>query len=475
MLVRQIFDPKLAQYAYLVGCPRTGEAAIIDPERDIDRYLDLAKQHGLRIVAAMETHIHADYLSGLREFAEQGVTVYASDEGTADWKYEWLIGSEYKHVLLRNGDTFKVGNIQFTAQHTPGHTPEHMVFTIQDGGSGSTDPMAMASGDFVFVGDLGRPDLLETAAGVEGAMEEGAKILYDSVQKFKSMPPFMQVWPGHGAGSACGKALGDIPQSTVGYELRNNASILAASSQANFVQYILDGQPEPPLYFARMKRDNRQGPKVLGALPTPAALSADELAALAGRTDVAVVDTRPKADYMAGHLPGSLLASMNKTFNTIAGSYVDEDVPIYLIINPDQVEEAVRDLVRIGLDAVVGYATPETLATYAAQGGTLISIETIDFTEMEKRRQQEGTAVLDVRRAAEFSSRHVEGAQNIAHTRLAARLDEVPHDTTLLVHCAAGARAAVAAGLLDRHGYDVVYVDDTFANYRPMAEATTTA
>lgn len=473
MLVRQIFDPKLAQYAYLVGCPRTKEAAIVDPERDIDRYFALAKKHGLQIVAAVDTHIHADYLSGLREFAEQGVKVYASDEGTEDWKYEWLKDSSYPYQLLNDGDTFKVGNIEFTALHTPGHTPEHMVFMIQDGGSGAADPIAMASGDFVFVGDVGRPDLLETAAGVEGAMEEGAKILYGSVQKFKEMPPFMQVWPGHGAGSACGKALGDIPQSTVGYELRTNASVLAATSEANFVQFILDGQPEPPLYFARMKRDNRVGPKVLGALPQPKALTAESLASLAGRTDIAVVDTRHKNTYMDGHLPGSLLASMNKTFNTIVGSYVPENVPIYLIIDEARVEEAVRDLVRIGLDDVVGYATPETLVAYAEKGGTLASIETIDFAEMEARRKAPGTAVLDVRRAAEFASRHVDGAQNIAHTRLAGRLDEVPTQPTLLVHCAAGARAAVAAALLARQGLDVVYVDDKFANYRP--EASTAA
>lgn len=471
MLVRQIFDPKLAQYAYLIGCARTKEAAIIDPERDIDRYMALAKQHGLRIVAALETHIHADYLSGLREFAEQSVKVYASDEGTADWKYEWLYGSDYDHQLLRDGDTFKVGNIQFTALHTPGHTPEHMVFMIQDGGSGAEDPIAMASGDFVFVGDVGRPDLLETAAGVEGAMEDGAKILYNSVQRFKTMPPFMQVWPGHGAGSACGKALGDIPQSTVGYELRTNPSVLAATSETNFVQYILDGQPEPPLYFARMKRDNRQGPKVLGSLPHPQQLTADDLATLAGRTDVAVVDTRHKNIYMDGHLPGSLLASLNKTFNTIVGSYVNEETPIYLIIDEARVEEAVRDLVRIGLDDIVGYATPETLATYASNGGTWSRIETIDFAEMEARRHTPETAVLDVRRAVEFASRHVEGAQNIAHTRLAGRLAEVPTDATVLVHCAAGARAAVAAALLARHGLDVVYVDDKFANYRPQPVA----
>ena len=217
MFMRMIYDEKLAQAAYLLGCQRTGEAIVIDPERDVDRYVDLAAENGLRIVATAETHIHADFLSGSRELAEQvNAKVYVSDEGDADWKYQWLDG--YEHQLLRDGDTFSVGNIDFQVMHTPGHTPEHIAFVVTDRGGGATEPIAIATGDFVFVGDLGRPDLLETAAGQAGAMEPSARRLYKTVGRLADIPDFVQVWPAHGAGSACGKALGAVPMSTVGYE-----------------------------------------------------------------------------------------------------------------------------------------------------------------------------------------------------------------------------------------------------------------
>ena len=175
MLFRQVYDERLAQYAYLIGCQRTGEALLIDPERDIDRYLELARAEHLRIVAVTETHLHADFLSGAREFAERvPIRLYLSDEGDEDWKYEWAKNGNYDVTFLKDGDTFTIGNIEVKAVHTPGHTPEHMSFMITDRGGGASEPMGMVTGDFVFVGDLGRPDLLETAAGQVGAMRSQA-------------------------------------------------------------------------------------------------------------------------------------------------------------------------------------------------------------------------------------------------------------------------------------------------------------
>ena len=224
MFFKQIFEEKLAQYAYLIGCQQFGEAIIIDPMRDIARYENLAKKHRLKIIAVAETHIHADYLSGVREFAEKGVKVYVSDEGDADWKYKYIIDSTYQYQLLKDGDEFSIGNIKFNTIHSPGHTPEHIIFLVTDGAT-TNEPMGVLSGDFVFVGDVGRPDLLETAAGKVGDMEVSAKEMYRSIQKFKSLPAYLQLWPGHGAGSACGKALGAVPKSTVGYEQQFNFSI----------------------------------------------------------------------------------------------------------------------------------------------------------------------------------------------------------------------------------------------------------
>ena len=470
MLVRQLLDPALAQYAYLVGCPRSGEAIVFDPERDIDRYLDLAAQHGLRIVAAADTHIHADYLSGLREFAERGVTVYASAEGGEDWQYEWLRGSAYPHRLVRDGDRFSVGNIAFEVLHTPGHTPEHVAYTVIDQGSGATEPIAVVTGDFVFVGDLGRPDLLEQAAGVAGTQEPGARQLYQSLQRFRALAPHVQVWPAHGAGSACGKSLGDIPTSTVGYELRHNPAVLAADSEAGFVDYILSGQPEPPLYFARMKRDNKVGPRVLGGVPTVPALDAAALGALAGRTDVAILDTRARAEFLPAHVAGSLLCELDFQFASIAGSYVGEGVPIYLVVEEARLDEAVRALIRIGLDDIQGYVTPAALAAWMAtpEGAPAVArIDSISMAQLEARRLAGGVRVLDVRGAGEHALAHIPGALHVAHTRLLPALDALPRDLPVLVHCGSGARSAHAAALLQRHGHAVVNVADRFAAWRP--------
>jgi hydroxyacylglutathione hydrolase len=474
MLFRQIWDTKLAQYAYLIGCQATGEAIVIDPERDIDTYLEIAEKEGLEITAAVDTHIHADYLSGLREFAERGVKVYASDEGDADWKYEWLIGSSYNYQLIKHGNEFSIGNIKLTVIHSPGHTPEHVAFLVTDLGGGADRPMGLLSGDFVFVGDLGRPDLLESAAGVVGVMEPSARRLYASVQDFLKLDDYIQIWPAHGAGSACGKALGAIPQSTVGYERAFNSAIGAAiRGEDEFVEAILDGQPEPPMYFARMKRDNKLGPKVLGTLPQPKHLFIEDLKSLSGNTNVAVLDTRlDRSAFMARHLPGSLYAGFNKSFNTAAGSIIEEDVPIYLIIEEEHLEEAIRDLVRVGLDNIVGYATPSTLEAYADHGFKMASIREVQFNELNSiLAAEKDVIVLDVRNKSEHDPAHVPGSANIAYTRLWLRRNEVPSGVKA-IHCVSGGRSAVSAALLARLGHDVIYVNGEFAGWGANSDNT---
>lgn len=454
MYFSQIYDRRLAQYAYLIGCQATGEAIVIDPMRDVERYTELAAREGLRIVAAADTHIHADYLSGLREMAERpGVTVYASGEGGADWQFEWLRGNDYQHRTVMHGDHFMIGNIRFDVIFTPGHTPEHVCYLVTDTASGSPLPMGLLSGDFVFVGDLGRPDLLESAAGHSGTMESSARTLYRSLDKFRALNPALQLWPGHGAGSACGKALGAVPMSTVGYELVANRALLAATSEDAFVSYILEGQPEPPLYFARMKRDNRGGPRVLGKLPKPKKCPPNKLSDLSGATGVAVLDTRLWPAYSRAHLPGSLFAPLNRAFNTIAGSYVPEKMVIYLIVDEARLQEAVVDLIHVGLDDIAGYITTEMFDDYVRRGGRTASVPDVDLDEME-RALGNGAFLLDVRRASELAEGgRIAGAHNIAHTRLLERIGEVPKNKPVLVYCQTGARSSYAAGLLDRMGY----------------------
>lgn len=464
MYFKQIFEPKLAQYAYLIGCQASGEAIVIDPMRDIDQYEKLAEEEGLKIVAAADTHIHADFLSGLREFAAQGVKVYASDEGDQDWKYEWLINSDYDYQLLKDEDQFSIGNIHFQAWHTPGHTPEHLTYKVTDGAA-ADDPMGLLSGDFIFVGDVGRPDLLESAAGQKGVMESSARTLYDSVTDFMKEPEYLQVWPGHGAGSACGKALGAVPESTVGYELRFNPSIKAASSEQNFVDFILEGQPEPPLYFARMKRDNRGGPRVLGNLPQPRRMNIDDFIERGHKDGAVILDTRERSAFMNGHISDSLLSPLDKSFNTVAGSFLKEDEAIYMVVDDHLLEEAIRDLIRIGLDDIEGYVTPADLAAYHDRGAQLDRIESIDYARARQILDADDVTVLDVRKATEYDEKHIEGALNIAHTRLLERMEELPKDRPVLVHCLSGARASVSAALLERNGYEVKWVDDHINNW----------
>jgi hydroxyacylglutathione hydrolase len=392
-----------------------------------------------------------------------GATAYLSGEGGPEWSYAWPAkkpgGGAYPHQILRDGDEFEVGKVRMRAVHTPGHTPEHLSYLITDEGSGATEPMGIISGDFVFVGDVGRPDLLETAVGVRGSAERAARALHASVQRFRTLPEHLQVWPAHGAGSACGKALGAVPQSTVGYENRFNPALLAASDPLRFVEHVLEGQVDPPLYFARMKRENREGPRVLGSLPRPTPLAGRDLASAAAST--VVFDTRPWTQFRQGALPGSIWSPVNNTFCTVAGSFIGPAEAIGLIIDPAQVEEAARCLVRIGLDDVRWWAAPAALAEHAAFGGTLAPTPETPITGDWGR--DSGVLVLDVRNHGEHAQGHIPGSTNIAHTRLAGRLDDLPRDRPIAVHCQGGTRSAQAVTLLRRHGFNAFNLGGGFA------------
>ncbi len=478
MLFRQIFDPKLAQYAYLVGCQQTGEALIIDPERDIDRYVEAAESEGLRIIAVAETHIHADFLSGAREFAERfGTLTYLSDEGGEDWASDWARGGTYEARFLKDGDTFRVGGIEVRAVHTPGHTPEHLSYVLVDRGGGASTPIGVATGDFVFVGDLGRPDLLEQAAGMHGVQEPSARQLFQSLPRFTELEDYVQVWPAHGAGSTCGKALGAVPQTTVGYERLYNASLsVAAMGEESFVEAILAGQPEPQTYFARMKRENNRGVPLLGDLPQPRKYTVAELERTVEKGETLVVDTRlDRSAFMARHLPDAIYAPLNKSFNMAVGSLVeDETLPILLVIEEAAVDEAVRDLVRIGYDRIVGFVTPETLTRYFDRGGVSETIPQADFARVAELQGREDVEVVDVRFAAEFASGHIPGAISASYTRLPSLARErIPEGRHLLVHCVSGGRSAAAASYLAREGFDVTFIDGEFASWREHGEVVT--
>jgi hydroxyacylglutathione hydrolase len=468
---QQIYDSGLSQYAYLIGCEATNKAVLIDPERDVDRYLRIADDLGLTIEAVAETHIHADFLSGARELAARtGIKAYLSPLGEAEgWGYDWPRQSNAEVSYLRDSDVFQVGELEVTARHTPGHTPEHLTFLIREPNAPAA--MGAVTGDFLFVGDLGRPDLLEVAANIKETMKPSAKALYRSARKFIEEPEALQVWPGHGAGSACGKSLGNMPHSTIGYEKAVNPALQAAEhGEAPFLDYILDAQTEPPLYFARMKELNKKGPPLLRRLPVPDRMSMPELHAVRSNGGTTFIDARPdRLAFMRSHLPGALHAPLNPMFCTAVGSVVTEvEAPIVLIVEEGEAEEAVRRLVRIGYDNIVGQVQPRTLQAYIEASGDGATIEAIDFAEVERRRRR--ASVIDVRSGPEYRDGHVPEAIHAPYTRLPEFEDRVPTDRPLLVHCGSGARAAVATAYLASMGREVVLVNDLFASYGKVGE-----
>jgi hydroxyacylglutathione hydrolase len=446
MILKRLFDEKLAQASYIVADDHSKLALIVDPNRDIQQYLDALAADKLDLVAVTETHIHADYVSGSRELASTtGAQLYLSGDGDADWQYAYAKDAAAK--ILHDGDTFDVGDVRVQALHTPGHTPEHMSFLVSDT-TVADEPMGALTGDFIFVGDVGRPDLLERAAGFAGTMEKGARTLFKSLQEFKKRPDYLQIWPGHGAGSACGKALGAMPQSTLGYEKLFNWA-LAEDSEEEFVKAVLAGQPEPPAYFATMKRINRDGPGPSPSVIPPIATVAD-----IAKSKDPVIDTRDTPTFAAQHMRNSIHIPRNRSFLNWAGSLLQYDRDLLFIGKASEEERRslVHDLALIGVERIAGVFPEEQFDALKSSG--------IEFTS--SREEDVGAAsanrtatILDVRGRAEYEEGHIPNAVNIPLNELQRRLSEVP-EGEVVVHCMGGSRSAMAASILEQSGRDDV-------------------
>ena len=448
MLLRRLYEDALAQAGWLVGCTRTKTALVVDPNRDVERWLEAARAEGMRITHVTETHIHADFVSGAPELARRaGARLLLSAEGDAAWQYAFADAAGAQ--LLRAGDRFTVGDVRVDVRHTPGHTPEHLTFLVTDTATGEA-PVGAITGDFIFVGDVGRPDLLERAAGEAGTMEVGARRLFASLRRFLAeQPDWLQLWPGHGAGSACGKALGALPSTTLGYERRTNWA-LSVEEEAEFVRQVLAGQPAPPTYFARMKTVNRAGPPPApAAFDAPPAVSPDSAPAggSGGGAGAMLLDLRPTAAFAAGHLEGAVHLPLNRSFATWAGWLVPADRDVVLVADEAMAREAVRTLALIGVDRVVGRIDPPVL-----QGRPLAAMPTMTPAELAARRGEPALHVIDVRNAAEWEAGHMPGVPNIPLGELPARLAEIPRDGTVVLHCQGGSRSAIAASLLEASG-----------------------
>ncbi|MCB5281678.1 MULTISPECIES: MBL fold metallo-hydrolase [unclassified Arthrobacter] len=454
MLLERIYDEDLAQASYLIGCQAKGEAVVVDGRRDIAVYQALAAKNGMKIVAVTETHIHADYLSGTRELAAAtGAKIYVSGEGGPDWQY----GFDGERLL--DGDKIVLGNISIQALHTPGHTPEHLSFLVTDGAF-SDHPGYLLSGDFVFSGDLGRPDLLDEAAGGVDTRFAGAKQLFTSLrEKFVTLPDYVQVHPAHGAGSACGKALGAIPSSTVGYERRFAwwAPYLSANDEQGFIDELLEGQPDAHAYFGRMKRENRQGPALLGARAPLQELTLATLATDLAADTVTFVDTRPNDQVHEGTVIGSVNIPAGKSVASFGAWVVNPETdknPLVLLA-PDQAsaQEMWDHLVRVGIDSVAGYVT----------GFEGLPVSIPKLIQPEELAGCDAAMVLDVRNRTEHAAGHIPGSHQLSGGRVMWNLDQLPAEGTIVSYCQSGVRNSVAASALRRAGYDVVELDGSYA------------
>lgn len=465
MLLERIYDEDLAQASYVIGCQAKNEAMVVDPRRDIQVYLDLAAKNGMTITHVTETHIHADYLSGTRELAHAtGAQIHLSGEGGEDWAYG------FEGNLLKDGDTVTLGNITVEAVHTPGHTPEHLSFLVTDGAFADA-PGYMLTGDFVFSGDLGRPDLLDEAAGGVDTRFEGAQQLFASLKaKFLTLPDHVQVFPAHGAGSACGKALGALPSTTVGYERKYAwwSDYLKNDDEQGFIDELLDGQPDAHAYFARMKRQNKQGPAILGELPELEELDAGGVQATLAEGAV-FADTRGVDEILAGTVPGALAFPSRGKVATHAGWAYDpesDDAALVLLAEDREDAHTMRDhMIRVGVDAAAAFTT-------SVDGLTLEPVPTVQADELQSRIEagevgaEQDTVLVDVRNKTEFSHGTVADARQLNAGKVLFHQEELPKDKTLVTFCQSGLRNIVAAQALRRAGFDVIELEGSYAAWQ---------
>ena len=444
MFFQHVYDKTLAQASYFIGCQKEGVAIVIDPKRDVDTYLEIAEQNKMKITHIAETHIHADFLSGARELAKlTGADLYLSDEGGEGWQYL------FPHIGLKDESTFMVGNLRFDVMHTPGHTPESISFLLTDTPA-SPEPVMFFSGDFIFVGDIGRPDLLEKAAGVTGTMEVGAKQMYQSIQKAAKLPDHIQLWPGHGAGSACGKALGAVPGSTIGYEKIRNWAFRFANDEQGFINYLLADQPEPPKYFAMMKKLNKVNRPLLTEVPTLKKLTVGELFEATER-GMKIIDTRNKSVFAKGFIPGSINIQGNNSFATWAGWFLAYEEPFILVADENTLDDLTRKLMRIGMDNIYGYVPG--IDAWEQGGGTLFTANEISIDQLNDAIKNNNLQIVDLRGATEFRSGHIKGAKHVFVGTLPENLEKLDKTKNIVVHCQGGDRAAIGYSLLRKNGF----------------------
>ena len=439
MLIQPFFVKGLAHISYLVGGTKT--CAVIDPKRDVEIYLETAKAMGLKITHILETHLHADFISGHMDLADQtGTTIYTPKSGNC----------QFKHVGLSEADAFEIEDMEFRVLETQGHTPEHISYVAIDHSRGE-DPVALFCGDTLFVGDVGRPDLFP------GIAKELASKLYDSLRKLGGLPDFCEVYPAHGAGSLCGRAMSAKRTSTIGYEKKYNYAF-QTKDRSRFIELLTTDMPEAPDHFSRCSDINRKGPALIKDFSPLIPYDSTSFAQRSREKDTMVLDIRPYEAFGGQHIPRAYHIDFGGNFSTFAGWILPPDKDILIVAeSPGQAVEAAVQLRRVGLDRVIGYLDGG-LYQWAKAG---LPTEHICQMSAEKLHQRivEGPelTLVDVRAKREFMTGHINGAINIPFPDLRTRYRELDPIVPTMVICNTGHRSSLATSMLKQYGFKEVW------------------
>lgn len=434
--------PGLAIQSYMIGDESTRKCAVIDPVRDVDEYLRVADKERYQITDILETHVHADYVSGsveLKSRLDGNPCIHCSGMGGEEWI------PSYADNVVQDGEEVVLGEVRLRAKHTPGHTPEHVVWELMDG----EVVRWLFTGDLLFVGDVGRPDLLG-----EEAQQTLSHQLYHSIfDKISTLSDSVEIFPAHGAGSLCGKAIGGTPSSTLGIERQQNQS-LVQKEEEEWVADLMSQMPKAPTYFPRMKKINVQGPEVIGeTLPGHHPFSSQEVKEKKEKGCV-LLDIRSKEAFAAAHIPGSINIPLGPSLSNWAGWVIPYEKPIVIILDDvDQMESAVIELLRVGFDDVAGYLEGG-IWSWEDAGLPLARIETQYVDELSEQIEKDKPFILDVRTDHEWSVGHIEGAHHIHAGLVSGCLDMVPRDQHVAVICGSGYRASMVASVLKGAGYE---------------------
>lgn len=438
MYFKQFYLGCLAHASYLIGSD--GEAAVVDPQRDVEQYIREADAQGLTIKYVIETHLHADFVSGHRELAART---------GAEIIFGAKAGATFPHRAVKEGDEISIGKVALRFLETPGHTPEGISVLVIDT-EVSHEPQKVLTGDTLFIGDVGRPDLV----GSRGfTAEEMAGMLYDSLHnKLLKLDDRVEVYPAHGAGSLCGRNMSKETSSTIGEQRKFNYA-LKEMPKAEFVKMMTTDLPEAPKYFSLDAQLNREGAGALEALPRPAALAPEEVNKLA-QAGYIVLDVRPGAAFGTAHIPGALNIGLGGQFASWAGSLLSPETPLIIVAEDEGgIDEAVTRLARVGIESVKGYLAGGMYAWDQA-GLETATIPQMPVDELHSRiDERSDLQILDVRRPAEYQSGHIPGAVNAELAHLEEKVGQLDPERPTAVACAGGYRSSAAASILARRGF----------------------